>query len=271
MPERYNLYEWTGVNTDLVLPHWRLRSVDGLGMPDVAHISERYAQQDGETYQGTRLKKRIVTLAFQLVHDSESDLWDARDELLRAISDFGHGFDLYVFLPNGDIRSIRLQFDAGLSMPRDMNQNLIQQECVLQCVAHDPLLYDPNDEIQAFNNAALGSVQTVNNPGSWFAYPAIWIDGPLTDPVIQNQTTGEILDLTGFTVNIAEKITITLTPGAKAITCSGIGSILGYLSTASNLATWHLGVGDNDILWTGSADMGSTALTFVYYPRYIGV
>jgi hypothetical protein len=271
MPERYNLYEWTGVNTDLVLPHWRLRSVDGLGMPEVAHISERYAQQDGATYQGTRLKKRIVTLTFHLVEDSESDLWDARDELLRAISDFGHGFEIYVFLPNGDTRAIGLQFDSGLSMPRDLNQNLIQQECVLQCVAHDPLLYDPYVVWLTYNQSALGVVQVVPNAGTWATYPTIFIDGPLTDPVIENQTTGEILDLTGFTLLIADVITITLTPGAKAITCTGIGNILPYLSTASNLATWHLGVGDNDILWTGSGAMASTSLAFSYYRRYIGI
>jgi hypothetical protein len=67
MPETYTLYDSAGNPTSIVRPNWRLQSVDGLGMPDVEHISEQYVGQDGEVYLSSRLKRRFVNLKFQLV------------------------------------------------------------------------------------------------------------------------------------------------------------------------------------------------------------
>jgi hypothetical protein len=272
MPETYTFIDYYGNYTAIALEHWRLASVDGLGMPDVGHLGSRYAQQDGETYLGTRLKKRIVTFSFQLVHDTESDLWDARDELLRIMQNFAHGFHLLISLPNGDTRQIDLRFDSGLTLPRDLSENLTQQVCVMQCVAHQPLIYDPDPEVLDFGEAEI--VQTpviIDNVGSWAAYPIITVTGPLNEPYLENYDTDEVLDFSSFDIAGGDIVTIDLTPGHKTITSANAGNILPYLTADSDLATWHLDPLDNSIQFWGYGATYDTLIEFSFNALYIGI
>jgi len=272
MPEIYTFIDYYGNETDLLLEHWRVMSVDGLGMSDVGHLGSRYAQQDGETYLGTRLKPRIITMSFQLVYDTESELWDARDGLLRIMQHFAHGFHLRIALPNGDTRQIDLRFQSGLTLPRDLSQNLTQQVCVMQCIAHEPLLYDPDPEVYSYGEAEI--VQTpgvIANVGSWVAYPIITVTGPLIQPWLENTTTGEVLDFSAFDIAGGDVVTIDLTPGHKSITSVAAGNILPYLTTDSDLATWHLDPLDNWIQFWGAGATYDTLIEFSFNALYIGI
>jgi len=170
MPEVYTLIDSLGNQLDFGLPNFRITGVEGLGMPGVTHLSEKYAQQDGETWSGASLEKRIVTVSFHIVRESESDLWDARDELLRLIKTLTAGFKLRVTLPNAGVRQIDLRYDSAFSLPRTIEMHDQQQRAVLQCVAHEPLLYDPTSALWAFAVSGGGA-------GSWawpLGYPAGW-------------------------------------------------------------------------------------------------
>lgn len=281
MPETYTLIDrQTSAQTPIIPDHWRLQSVDGLGMPDIVHVAEEYVGQAGEVHISSKLTKRFVNLKFQLVEDNEADLWDARYELLEIVKVLQAGFYLRIAAPNGDERQLDLRYSDGLSMIRDLGQNLSQQMAVMQCVAHDPLLYDP-DVIDTTNwdQAHIGDDEDVLNPGAWDTYPLISIHGALANVTVENITSAETmkLDLGTYVLTTADEVTIYLAPGYKTITSTLNGNIISYLTSDSNLATWRLltapvaPAGVNTIKVSGTGADGNTRFMLEYYARYIGM
>ena len=59
MPYDLTLIDSRGDEIELKYPYIRLREIDGLGMPEVRHLEEQSAQQDGVTYLGSRLGRRV--------------------------------------------------------------------------------------------------------------------------------------------------------------------------------------------------------------------
>jgi hypothetical protein len=280
MPETYTLIDrQTSAQTPILLPNWRLQTVDGLGMPNVVHVAEEYVGQDGEVYLSSKLKKRFVNLKFQLVEDTEADLWDARYALLEIVKVLAAGFYLRIAAPNGDVRQLDLRYSDGLGMLRDLAQNLAQQVAVLQCVAHDPLLYDPTPLAAVFDQGDIGNDVDVPNPGSWQTYPVIGIHGPLGDVLVENRTSAETmeLDLGAYVLGAGDEVLINLSPGYKTIVSTLNGNIISYLTDDSNLATWRLltapvaPLGVNTIRVSGTGDGAGTAFVLDYYARYIGM
>jgi hypothetical protein len=281
MPETYTLIDrQTSAQTPIIPDHWRLQSVDGLGMPDVVHVAEEYVGKDGEVHLSARLKKRFVNLKFQMVEDNEADLWDARYDLLEIVKVLAAGFYLRIAAPNGDTRQLDLRYSDGLSLVRDLGSNLAQQMAVLQCVAHDPLLYDPAPIAGGpFDQYDIGNDVDVTNPGSWHTYPVIVIHGPLGNVLVENRTSAETmeLDLGTYVLAANDEVTIDLTPGYKTIVSTLNGNIIAYLTNDSNLATWRLltapvaPAGVNTIRVSGTGEGANTAFLLDYYARYIGM
>jgi len=281
MPETYTLIDrQTSAQTPIVLPNWRLQTVDGLGMPDIVHVAEEYVGQDGEVHLSAKLKKRFVNLKFQLVYDTEAELWDARYALLEIVKVMQAGFYLRIAAPNGDVRQLDLRYSDSLGMLRDLDQNLAQQKAVLQCVAHDPLLYDPTPiSSPLFDQGDIGNDVDVANPGSWQTYPVIGIHGPLGDVLVENRTSAETmeLDLGTYVLSAGDEVLINLNPGYKTIVSTLNGNIISYLTSDSNLATWRLltapvaPAGVNTIRVSGTGDGANTAFVLDYYARYIGM
>lgn len=122
-----------------------------------------------------------------------------------------------------------------------------------------------------------GSAYNIAVPytGDVDSYPVITIQGPITNPVIANTTTGDTLDFTGGTVGSADVWTIDLRYGRKsALNTSGV-SVEQYLSTDSDLATFRLVPdplatgGTNVISVAGTATGTATVVTLSYYTRYL--
>jgi hypothetical protein len=261
MPETYTIIDSRGEELDFGLPNVRLRAVDGLGMPDVRHQSEQFAQQDGETYLDSRLQKRIVNLSFHLVHDTEAELWDAREELVKIVKVLASGFRLRVELPNGKVRQLNLRYDSAFTLPRTMEMHDRQQVAVIQAVAHEPLLYDPAATLWSVGVAgemgeagwslgwpfgwgastASGTPEIREYPGTWRAYPTITLRGPMRTPMIVNETTGHKLEFEpGFLIDDGDFVTIDLRPGYKLVTDSDGNNIPDALTDDSDIGSWHI-------------------------------
>lgn len=111
--------------------------------------------------------------------------------------------------------------------------------------------------------------------GDYDTYPTIEIRGPIGDPVITNQTTGDVLDFTGGTVGTADTWTIDLRYGRKSVVDGAGSSVLQYLSEASDLTTFRLipaplaPGGTNTIEVAGDASGIAAAVTISYLKRYL--
>jgi len=116
---------------------------------------------------------------------------------------------------------------------------------------------------------------TVANAGSVEAYPVITIarSGGTSARLqsIRNRTTGEEM-LFNYSLADGEELTIDLTPGAKKITSSAYGNVLGALLAGSDFATFSLAPGPNDLYLYVSEAGSPTVTAFVRYrAQYWGV
>jgi hypothetical protein len=116
-------------------------------------------------------------------------------------------------------------------------------------------------------------------------YPRFRILGPITDPMLTNETTGEVIDLSDnggiVLADPTEWIDIDLTD--KTMLDQDGNSVDQYLTVASDLATWHLAAagerlpsgayctGTNTIRVTGSGINSDTVVVMSYFDRYSGV
>lgn len=122
-------------------------------------------------------------------------------------------------------------------------------------------------------------------------YPTITLTGPMGSPVITNTTTGEVIDLSangGLFIPSGDYVIIDLASGpysskSPTIRDSAGNSVEQYLSTDSDLFTWHLAPA-GELLPSGSYSTGLNAISidalsssfvsdveFAYYDRYKGV
>jgi hypothetical protein len=183
--------------------------------------------------------------------------------------------------------------------------------------APDPRLYDPAIHTVLFSLEA-GGVEPTGWPIPWpipwavgtdvlnmavhvkYAggsrlaapeFPVIHIMGPIDDPVILNETTGEVIDLSdngGLSLaDPTEWVEIDLANpprrDAKTILDQDGNSAEQYLTTASDLATFHIApagerlpdgsycTGDNIIRVSGTGVTSETLATMIYYDRYHGI
>lgn len=296
MAVTYDLLDVRGGVIPLRFPHLVLNSVGGLGMPPVRRLVHMQAQQDGQTYIDTRLEPRVVTFALDAYAPCEPDLWDMRDDLIRLMSEFANGFILRVnLLPHGVRRYLDLRYMAGLDMIHDLHVSSQLQNVAFQAIADDPIIYDPDPVVlsytlgdmigsffplefpHAFGTDEIGTISPVVYPGSWKSFPVIRIGGPATNIVIENTTTSETIDLGANTVDAGESVTIDCTPGQKTVVHSVDGNVMSWLTSDSDLATFHIAPhpeasgGVNNISVTLDDAEAATNITITYYIRYLGI
>ncbi len=296
MPERWELLDNAGAVIDLRYKYI-VDQIDGLGMPDVQHISQSNAQQDGESYIASYLRKRTVTFSLNILNVCEAELWDMREELVILASQLSTGFKLRGRLPNGNTRQIDLRYEAGLTLPRSRDMNSNTQKLAIQARTFDnPTWYDPN-LVQlfftvsggaggwgfplgfpaGFGGSVIAAPAAIVYPGTWRTYPIIKINGPAADVVIENTTTGEKLDFTGYTIGAGQLVTIDLTPNHKTVTDNTGANLVDKLTTDSDLGSFHIERapeapgGSNAITVTATGGTPATWIGIEYYTRYAGI
>ena len=87
----------------------------------------------------------------------------------------------------------------------------------------------------------------VNNPGSADAYPVIRVNGPGVLRTIDNLTTKQGIYFEALTLMPGEQLTFDLRPGRKTLRSSFRGRMDGHILAGSDLATFMLAPGDNEI------------------------
>jgi hypothetical protein len=117
-------------------------------------------------------------------------------------------------------------------------------------------------------------------------YPIIRITGPITNPSLIHLETNEKIRLTnGLVVPGGDYVEIDLRYGFKTIKDSAGNDVSEFLSTNSDLSTWHISyptellsnglrtpiTGLNRFLLTGTNISPATSISFNYFHRYVGI
>lgn len=276
---------------------------EGTGMPPIEYITERGPFQHGETIKDYFLRPRIVQYLIRRKFCSRQAYFDGRNALLDALRpNRGVNGVIRHVLPDGQKRDLTVAVIEGPKFEADKLDEWDQwayQE-VIRFIANNPVYFNPTQRIKSYGPlASSGFPYTfpflfstpselefpiefpiefqpfdltldVENAGTWIEYPVIEVFGPAKQIIITNHTTGESLALFNYDILVGQSVIFNLAYGVKTVKLSDGTNLIGYLSTDSDLATFHLDPGENSV----EIDIGSYgAATYAeirHYDRYIG-
>lgn len=261
---------------------------EGYGTPPITYITQKGPAQHGVFVNDYLLEPRIIQLLVRHNGSSRNDYWSNRAGIMDALrpnkqtvhSDVIPGV-LRKALPDGSLRDIRAFIESGPGFtptPNGWDEYAFQE--VLRFIAHDPVWYDPAIVTVNFGTTATQLVfpitfpitfsstrdtETVAYAGTWIEYPTFVINGPASSVYILNDTTDEHIRFT-YPLAAGRSVTIALSYGTKLVTLDDGTNLLGYVDPESDLASFKLIPGDNDIITNGAS-----SITMTYKNRYWGI
>ena len=282
-------------------PSRAVLSEEGFGTPPLEYVTDRAPFQDGDTVRDFHLNPRPVQLVVMQNFCSRADYWNGRNDFLDAIrpnriTDYSNPGKLLYYLTSPTLKKRQLDvfLDSGPGFaPAQPGWRELSFTEAVRFTAHDPAWYDPLQRSVTFAAAGssddelvfpitfpiefstFGGTVDVTYEGTWLEYPTIEIVGPITAPLITNQTTGDLLSL-DLTLIAGESGTIVLR-GQKTVTKNDGTNLLSTLSPDSDLTTFAIVPdpqapdGVNEISASGSGLTGASSITIEYYHRYFGI
>ena len=268
----------------------------------------------GDSDLGFRMDPRYLDLFWAIHGSSLANYLTIRERILTVFQPRDNDAVQLIFDFDGLQRAVDVNLDGEL-LWRDRVQWVEKVSGVFK--ASDPRLYDPDMHTVLFSLEAGGVAPTgwpIPWPIPWAVgtdvlnmavnidyaglsrlgapeYPVIRIFGPIDSPVITNEITGEIIDLTDngglFLVDPTKWVEIDLANpprrDAKTILDQDGNSAEEYLTTASDFATFHIApagerlydgsycTGTNVIRVYGTGVTSETLATMRYFDRYLGI
>jgi hypothetical protein len=276
-------------------PFWAL-SLTGLGLPPTRLLKERGPQQHGSTVVGFQLDERMLNLALLLKTSSKALAATSRDtlaEILKPVDNLP--CIIRVTRDDGSIRQIDAYTVGVVDFPNTERERLPGTQLVVaQFEAPDPIPYSPTLQTITFDTSTgalftipmhvpwttttgqvIDKTSDLAYSGKWDVYPTIYATGPAANLVITNETTGDVLDFSGHTINAGVTYTIDLRYGFKTITDNSGVRQNSALTDASDLATWRIvpaptaAAGLNSVhVEVASLANVNTQIRFEFYNRY---
>ncbi len=276
----------------------------GWGLPPIQYVTSREPLGGAEEVRTFRLRPRTIQLFIRHEFCSRDEYWTGRSGLLEVLR-FNRGTGLGDAvpatlrrrLPDGALRDLAVYVSRGAAFtPRGTRRwdEWAYQEA-LRFTAYDPVIFDPTQRTETFvlttltelvfpitfpitfGSATIDETRDVTYVGTWDELPTIILTGPLNNPIITNTTTGEVIELT-FNIPDGRVVTIDLSYGVKTVTDDLNTNLIGTVTPASDLGTWHLApapeaaLGVNVIRVQGSQALaGTTQVALTYFDRYIGI
>lgn len=257
--------------------------VDGLGLPDVRATSVPKAQQHGSFASDAEFyDERLVAGRIRIVCPEPGGV-DTAGELLDALkAAWGGGTVLRVFAPGWS--GVRRLTGRHRRLPADTSLQKVGLIVVdFQFSATDPHLYadDLSSEViglpsgsggvlfpatfpLVFGASSVGGLISATNEGTAPSKPVATIAGPVTNPRIENVTTGQTLKLE-MTLGAGEFVEVDF--DAQSILLAGTASRRSAMSADS--AWWALAPGANEIRYQADAYEAASRLTLSWRHAWI--
>jgi hypothetical protein len=247
----------------------------GFGLAPLHRITTRGPLQQGDSDIDFRLDPRVLQLPIIYAISPSTiqhyEHYSARQTLLNLFRPYERGFlRVTTTLSSGAsiTREIATKVLGGLSF--DVDPSSYNIRTVVQLRADDPTWYDPTSVNVTYPQANIGGTQVLSNAGNWFAFPFIRVTGPITNPVITNNTTSQAITITA-TIGAGAYYDINLLYGQKTVFDNLGVNRISTVSAASALATWTLQPGNNTIAITGTGTTAATNINFDYRVRFTGI
>lgn len=263
---------------------YQILSVDGLeALPGIRNQDDNRGYNDGMFTGRDFLNNRTISIIFNTFGDGNGSAQTNYNTIQRTLLPQTQGTTpLFFKMPNipsseqfiqARVRALRTTIDPNYTYGYITSQ--------VDFFCPDPNYYDSNFQtVNMLISAALGRTYnrefnytygggsssvttTISNIGWATTYPTITIQGPITNPIIGNTTTGNTLNFTG-TYTALDTLEIDLYN--QLITLNG--------APARNLlisGTWFAAPpGNSNFFFTGSSTLaGTTQATVSWYSAYI--
>lgn len=209
--------------------------------------------------------------------------WDAVTNVLNAFQTQTDEIPLVFQLP--DIGKLRANVRVRRRSAIPINMEYVVAEktpVIIEFFATDPRLYSntlksnggdlvADSSGMTFNatfdlSFGVGASPTVSveNEGTFETRPTVEITGPITDPYIENQTTGKSLAFTG---ELASTDTLTIDFLNRSVYLNGTSSRYGWIDDPSQW--WTLVPGANSIRFGGTAGATTPSFTIQWRDAYL--
>lgn len=296
-PEAYEYHAPNGTVYPLDVNGIRfVLSAEGEGLPPINYTTQRGPFQHGTTLTDYFLQPRIVQLAIRHNYPNRDALHEGRQALvgvlspgLQALTGVVQTGTLRKQLTTGELRDLRALILQGPNFnPRGKEWDEFAYTEVLRFQAFDPIWYDPAVETRVFAPQGSQLVYPITYPiiyttldskliidyaGTWKAYPIFTITGPTIGVQIENQTTGDLIQVS-YPLPAGRTYTIDLTPGNKQILLDDGTNLLGYLTAESDLSAWHLtpsNDGVNELRAYATGVNANSLVSMTWLDAYLGV
>ena len=266
------------LSTDVDLEQYK-QGLDGRFMPSWQHYIDTVPNQDGGRYRGTVATLGVYTLPLLLCADDVTALRAKHRELAQAMNPKRGPGTLKIETDDGVIRQIRCIYESGFETDPATEGEEYQQLVALHFRATEPYWIDPAGVDVARGKAPAASLSPFplpmrvgpdsvfdqwqeSNPGDVEAWPYWIINGPGSNPVLANETTGKTLSLE-YSLGSGDTIVIDTNPGMKTIT--GPGGV--DLFAVSSGELWSLRSGANELrVEMPDAEETGSSVPLQYYP-----
>lgn len=249
----------------------------GFGLAPLHRITTRGPLQHGDSDIDFRLDPRILQIPLVVKNESASPKFNSyaiREALLNI---FRPQEAAYIDITTGNgVTTIRRRIDVHVlgGLTFDVDPVDYHVRTIIQLRADDPTWYEPDALgaaiVTTYQDSNIGGTQVFAIGGNWPTFPIIRVNGPITNPTITNNTTGQSIAITA-TITAGNWFQIDLSYGKKTVVDNTNVNQIATVSAASNLATWSLVPGNNTIAVTGTGVTSASDLTFTYFPRYTGI
>lgn len=272
-------------------------SVTGVGIAPTRRLTQRGPLQHGETDIGFRLDPRNVSLVLAIVGVDRAAADTARGTLAYI---FGARQSEPVLLrctrDDGSVRQLDCRAVGIVDTPITDEERIWNfQRVGVQLMASDPNWYDPQTNLPSVlrNSGAwfvplevpleIGATTEIDTSegieyiGTFDEYPILYLYGAMQDPVIENETTGDVLDLTGATIADGDWYEIDLRYGYKTVVDNDGVNKIAELTATSDLATFRLASiletsdGVNIVHFTASGAGANTRFVVQYRNRFVSL
>ena len=262
------------------------KDVTGVNTLNFDHVTEVTPLRDGSRYFGSFANERIISIPFWINLINYGEVWDAsgfRQKIARVLNPKNGQATAVFEISDGSTYSCLCEQDSppALAQAGVMSSQI---QGVISLVSQDPYLSktDRNTVVLALSiggfslpfslpfSLGVGGSDTVTNTGDIATPCTITINGPVMNPVIQNEATGEKIKIIRE-LDAGESITVDTAVPAVVFRDTGGAEVNGFGRVTYDSEFFYLQPGDNKILLADTEDLTGSTFVFQWNDRYGGI
>lgn len=261
--------------------------ITGVGAPKIRQTAYDISGAHGGYASKTRYSARLIGLT-GLVYGPDVATYAANRKALEAacrLREDSNGIDILNTLYFTGNDGSLYQIQGAVQDFECDDENVLSSPFLINFYCGFPYFLKQAQSTQSFNIPAgggvvvpfivpvtlagsTGGVETLTNNGTAETYPLLTLSGPLTNPVIQNITTGEFIAI-NVTLQPGDVLIIDMTPPLPTVVLNDSQDLIANISDTSDF--WYLDVGANIIKLSSSNNADTGTVLVAWNDAFLGM